>query len=428
MALRGTVCSAAALGAAAVVMAACAPSTSGAGDGNSGGQTTLTVWSWRTEDVDEYNAIFDVYEKEHPNVTVEFKAFKNDTYNTKLQTGITSPQGPDVAQLRAYGELQPLVAANRLVPLDGKVDVSGFSEQVLDGARGREDGKIYGVPFAIQTLQIFYNKQIFAENGISVPQTWDQMIAAAKKLESAGVIPFSTTGKDFWMLPIDREIFGATRAGGQQFAEAVLSGKADFTDPDYVASLQLLKDLQPYFPEDVIGVPYTDAQILFTSGKAAMYPGGSFELAFFEDQAPDLEMGVFQAPPAPGAVVDHPLTPGWVDGSYGVSAESDSKSAAIELVRWMATKEFGQLFTDKLKQVSPVAGVEPSDPLLAEMVSNYEQNPSPYLMLTEFRYGEPTGDDVEGNGIQAMFLGKKSAKEVAVDVQNGISKWFEPKG
>lgn len=431
MALRGLSNMArplAALGAAAVVLTACAPSTTGSGSGDDGGETTLTVWSWRTDDADEYNAIFDVYEKSHPNVTVEFKAFKETVYNTKLKTGLSAQQGPDVVQLRAYGGLQPLVEANRLVPLGDKVDVSSIPDDVLEGARGREDGKLYGVPVAIQTLQIFYNKEIFAKHNISVPQTWEEMITAAKKLKQAGVLPFATTGKDIWMLPIIREIFGAERAGGQQFAQKVLSGKTDFTDPDYVASLKLLKKLQPYFPENVTGVPYEDAQILFASGQAAMYPGGSFELAVFQDKAPDMKMGVFQAPPAPNSVIDHSVTPGWMDSSYGVSAKSDSKKAALDLVRWMATKEFGQMFTNKVKQISPVKGVKPKDPLLAEMVSNYQKNPAPYTMLIHFRYGEPNGDVLEGKGIQAMFLGKKSAKEVAQRVQQGISTWFEPKG
>lgn len=416
----------------ALVLASCVPSTtgSGGGGGNGGGgeQTTLTVWSWRQDDSEAYNAIFDVYEKKHPNITVKFKAFKETAYNTKLKTGLSAAGGPDVAQLRAYGELQPLVAANRLVPLDGKVDVSNIPDAVLEGAQGREDGKLYGVPVAIQTLQVFYNKKIFAKYGISEPKTWDQMLSAAKKLKSHEIIPFSTTGKDTWMLPIVREVFGAARAGGKKFEQTVLSGKTDFTDSDYVASLKLMKKLQPYFPDNVIGVPYTDAQVLFTSGKAAMYPGGSFELGPFTDQNSDLEMGVFQAPPPPGSVIDHPVTPGWMDNSYGVNAKSKHKKAALDLMRWMATKQFGQLFTDKVKQISPVHGVEPKNPLLAEMVTNYRKNPAPYTMLIDFRYGEPHGDDVEAKGIQSIFLGKKKAKEVAQNVQQGVSKWFEPKG
>lgn len=446
-----------AVGAATAMLAACSPASTGsgssgeagnaptaastdgqqpadsatasdAGSGSGGGDITLTVWSWRPEDTDGYQAIFDTYESEHPGVTIKYQPFHNTEYNTKLKTGLSAAGGPDIAMLRAYGELQPLVAAGRLVPLDGKVDLSTIPDQVLDGARGRKDGKVYGVPFAIQTLQVFYNKKIFADHDISVPKTWQQMIDAAKKLKSAGVTPFATTGKDIWMLPIDREIFGAARAGGQQFAKQVLSGKSDFTDPDYVASLQLMKDLQPYFPDDVLGVSYEDSKVLFSSGQAAMFPGGSFELAPFKQAAPDMDIGIFQVPPPPGSVIDHPVTPGWVDASFGVSQRSQHKQAALDLIKWMATKEFGQMYSDKMKQLNPVTGVHPTDPLLKQMLTNYQQNPSPYTMLIHFRYGEPHGDEVEGEGIQALFLGKKTATQVGQSVQQGVSKWFKPAG
>jgi raffinose/stachyose/melibiose transport system substrate-binding protein len=415
-------------GAATVaLLGACAPSTSDGADTGSGENTTLTVWSWRTEDVAAYEKIFDVYEKKHPGTTVEFKPFKNTEYNTILSTGLAEAGGPDVAQLRAYGALQPLVEAGQLEPLDGDVDaLPDFPEQVLEGAQGREDGKTYGVPFALQTLQIFYNEQLFADNGIEVPTTWEELVAAADKLDKAGVTPFATTGKDVWMLPIVHDIFGAARYGGAEFEDAVLAGATDFTDPDYVASLGVVDQVARYFPDDVAGVPYTDAQTLFTTGKAAMYPGGSFELGFFQSQAPDLEIGVFSAPPPPGSRLQEPVVPGFVDGSYGVNAKSKNKKAAKELVSWMATKEFGQLFADELKQISPVPGVESKDPLVAEMAQAYEDRPAPYLLLVDFRYGTPSGTDLLGAGMQKMLLGKATPEQVAADLQKGVSQWFKP--
>jgi raffinose/stachyose/melibiose transport system substrate-binding protein len=417
-----------ALGATACLLAACAPSTSeSSGGGDSGDSTTLEVWSWRTEDVDAYNKIFDEFESEHEDITVEFKPFTNTEYDTILATGLTEGQGPDVAQLRAYGGLQSLCQADRLVPL-GDVDVSAIDDEVLEGARCQDDGELYGVPFATQALVVYYNKAIFAEHGLEEPTTWQQMTDAAETLDQAGVTPFATTGKDTWMLPIVHDVFGATRYGGPEFQQALQTGETDFTDPDYVASIALLDQLRPYFPDDVAGVDYVTSQTMFTSGKAAMFPGGSFELAFFQQQNPDLEMGVFPVPPAPDAKVDHPLTPGWVDASFGVSANSDQKEAATELVSWMATKDFGQLVSDELKQINPVEGVTPTDPLLEEMINLYNEHPASYLMLTDFRYGDPTGDELLGAGIQSMLLGDTNAKAVAADVQKGVAQWFEPEG
>lgn len=413
--------------AVSALVGACAPSTSGGSDAQGDSSTTLTVWSWRTEDVAAYEKIFDAYESKHPGVTVEFKPYKNTEYNTILATGLAEKGGPDVAQLRAYGGLQPLVEAGQLEPLDGVVDgLDAFPDQVLEGAKGRSDGKVYGVPFALQTLQIFYNKAIFDEHGIAVPTTWDELMSAAKKLDKAGVTPFATTGKDTWMLPIVHDIFGAARYGGAEFEQAVLSGEKDFTDPDYVASLEVVQEVARYFPEDVAGVPYTDAQSLFTSGKAAMYPGGSFELGFFQAQAPDMEIGQFSAPPAPGSPAAESVVPGFVDGSYGVNTRSTNKKAATELVEWMATEEFGQLFADELKQISPVPGVVPSDEMVAEMASAFQERPAPYLLLVDFRYGTPSGTDLLGVGMQKMLLGKAAPKQVAADLQKGVEQWFEP--
>src|SRR5699024_5900222 len=117
--------------------------------------------------------------------------------DTILKTGLNDDNGPDVAQLRSYGLLQPLAEAGSLVPLEEVVpDLATFPKDVLDGARGEKDGKVYGVPFAIQTMNVMYNKDLFAKNGISVPTTWGEMTAAFDKLKKAGVIPMAATVTD----------------------------------------------------------------------------------------------------------------------------------------------------------------------------------------------------------------------------------------
>ena len=83
----------------------------------------------------------------------------------------------------------------------------------------------------------------------------------------------AVTGADHWMLPIVHEVLASTRYGGGSFREQVQAGEADFTDDDYVASIEVVQDAQAYFPDDVSGVSYTDSQVLFTTGKAALIVG-----------------------------------------------------------------------------------------------------------------------------------------------------------
>ncbi|MBD7956262.1 extracellular solute-binding protein [Microbacterium sp. Sa4CUA7] len=411
-----------------LALSACAPSaSSGDAETESGGDVALTVWSWRTEDVEAYNSIFDVFEEEHPGITVEFEAFQNTEYNQILTTGLAGSDGPDVPMVRAYGQLQPNIEAGQLEPIDGEVDgLDEIAESVLAGAKGKADGKTYAVPLATQTLQMFYNKAIFEEQGLEVPTTWDEFIAVNEALASAGITPMALGAKDDWILPIFADIVGSTRYGGAEFEQKVLAGETDFTDPDYVASLEIITELQPYLTPDVVGVGYTDSQIQFTSGQAAQFPGGSFEIATFRNQAPDLEFGSYQVPLPEGAVLDAPVSPAYADGNFAVNAKSENKEAAFELLNWLATPEFGQLVADELNQFSAIPGVTYSDEVMQEAWDNYEQGQAPYLLLVDFRYGEPLGTAVLGTEIQRMFLGETDAAGAAATLQTGISQWFTP--
>ncbi|OAB87480.1 sugar ABC transporter sugar-binding protein [Janibacter melonis] len=409
-------------------LAGCAPSSSesGSGSGGEGGETTLTVWSWRVEDQAAYEKIFDAYEAKNEGVTVDFKTFKATEYNKILATGLSGSDGPDVPQVRSYGQLQPTVASGSLVPLDDEVDLEGWDDNAVASAKGT-DGSLYSVPLATQTVQMFYNKGLLEEKGLEVPTSWEDFVAMNDALLADEITPIAVGAKDDWTLPIVHEVLAAPRFGGADFQDAVATGEKDFTDPDWVASVQVVGDLKKYMPKDVTGLAATDAQTMFTSEQAAMIPGGSFDLAVLQKGNPEMEIGTFQVPAPPGSPEGSgPTTAGWSDGNFAVSKKSEHQEEAMELVRWMATKEFGQMVADEVKQLSAVPGVTYGDPVLGEMAKSYEANPSPYLLLTDFRYGSPAGTDLLGTGIQEMLLGDKDATQVSSELDKGVKSWFEP--
>jgi raffinose/stachyose/melibiose transport system substrate-binding protein len=413
--------------AALAVTALSACSTTDSGGDTSSGNVTLSVWSWRPEDTATYKKMFDKFHESHPNITVDFKPYKATEYNTILSTGLTQKGGPDVMQLRSYGGLQPLIDAKQLVPLDGKVPgLSNFDKTALDGSRGKTDGKVYGVPLEMATFPVYYNKDIFAKYHLQPPTTWDEMISVADTLKQNGVTPFAAAGKDSWLLPLYDDAFAATRYGGPDFEQRLLDGKAKFTDPDYVAALDVLNKLKPYFPKDQMGLAETDVQTLFATGKAAMIPEGSFALAPIQAINDKLNIGVFVPPPAPDAKIQKPLEVGWVDASFGMNAKSTHQKEAAELLQWMAGDEFGSMVADDLKQISLNKNVTPSDPLLKQMVQQFRAGSTPYLMLVDFRYGTPLGSDLEAAGLQKMLLGQQTAAGVAGDIQKGVAQWFHP--
>jgi raffinose/stachyose/melibiose transport system substrate-binding protein len=414
---------AAALLAGLLTAVACAPDEDVAEGTGASGQA-LTVWSWRTEDVAGYERIFSEFTSE-TGIEVEFKPHLNTEYDTILETALKGGKGPDVMQLRAYGSPQPLFDAGYAVPLDGEVEaLEEFSPQSIAGATSIKDGHVYGVPFALQTLQVFYNEDIFADHGIEVPETYEDFIAAAQTLKEAGVVPIAVGGKDTWTLPILHSVVGAEVYGGNDYVADVISGDSDFTTPEFVDSVAAVEELMPYFPKDPAGVAYTDTQIMFTQGDAAMFIGGSWEAGYFSATNPDLNFGTFPMPSRSGAGPG--LVSWFVDGSYGVNAQSPQREEAMELVEWMASQEYGQLFADELKQITPVPGVEFNDPVLEEMVADFHESSTPYMLLVYFRYGDPVGTDIIGADIQKMMLGQIDAQAVAASLDKGVSQWFKP--
>src|SRR5699024_8822290 len=112
---------------------------------------------------------------------------------------------------------------------------------------------------------------------------------------------------------------------------------------------------------------------------------------------------------------------------FAINSKTEHKEEAFTLLNWLASPEFGQLVADELNQFSPIPGVTYEDEIMSEAWSNYEANPiAPYLLLVDFRYGEPMGTEVLGTEVQKMFLGDTDPDGVAEALQDGVSEWFTP--
>ncbi|MBO9577191.1 MAG: extracellular solute-binding protein [Microbacteriaceae bacterium] len=418
---------------AGVALAGCTSATPGPGatDGATAAQVDLKIWSWRTQDVDIYNnTIFPAFEAANPGINVEFEApVVNTEYNQALTTALVGSDGPDLAMVRAYGGLQGWT--KDLQPLDDIVPgLDEIDPAVLQGSKG-VDGKIYSVPTVVQTMQMFYNKDLFDQFGLSVPKTWDEFIEVNEALLENGVAPMAVGAKDSWVLPLVSDVLGAARYGATEFEAKVTSGETTFADPDYVAAIQLVKDLQKYYAEGdgVTGVGVTDAETLFSAGLAGMYPGGTFELTTFLTNDPDINVGTFPVPTPPDSVSAEAVVPAYADGGWAINADIDpaKQEAAEKLINWMYSTEFGQLVADNLLMFSAAPGVTYSDPVLQQMWADYEASPAAYLMLVNYRYCDPTADSQLGPDLQNMFLGTMTAEQAGQQVADAVAGCELPK-
>jgi len=149
-------------------------------------------------------------------------------------------------------------------------------------------GGFYVLPDEFNIEGIFYNKKIFAQQGVAIPQTWDQLVSDAAKLQAKGIQPFSASGQQGW--PITRLISGYLyRSLGPDALSAVAGGSAKLTDANYVAAAQAIASLgaKGYFGKGVESIDYNTSVNTFLTGKAAMLYMGSWVLANIDDPTAD---------------------------------------------------------------------------------------------------------------------------------------------
>ena len=388
-------------------------------------KTTINFWTWRPEDVETYDKLIAVFNKTNPDIKIVQTAHKSTDYNTILSAALSGGSGPDVFQSRAYGGLETFAQSGFLEPLEKWVpELKDFNKTALKGATSIKDGKIYGVPFASQTLFVYYNKAIYKQLGLSVPDTWDQFIGNLQAMKKAGIQPLANGGKDGWTLEVMMGAICPNFYGANDFFDAVVAGKTTFQDPRFVNAIAKLKELTPYMPDLYMGVSYTDMQSAFINEVAGHFIGGSFEAGYFSAQNPKLDYDVFPAPVAKKG--DPHYVSVYADGNFSINAGSKNKDAAAKFVRFLASKTTGDVFIKELKQVSAVPGVDTSTSPYISKVLSFQKYSTPYVMLVGFRYQQPTGSVLIQAALQGMMAGKFDAAEVAKQVQEGIATYYAP--
>lgn len=204
-------------------------------------------------------------------------------------------------QLLAGQDALPLMfAAGNAPALTGTLadagHVADFSEVLADaGVDGQIEEaavstieNLYGgyrvLPFEYNIEGIWYNKQIFDEQGIAEPETWDDMVAAAETLDAAGIQPFSASGEQGW--PITRLISSYIfRSLGPDAMRRVADGEAKLTDPEYVAAADAIASLGEagYFGAGLSSIDMATSENQFLNGSAAMFYMGSWFLSGLHD-------------------------------------------------------------------------------------------------------------------------------------------------
>jgi raffinose/stachyose/melibiose transport system substrate-binding protein len=394
------------------------------GAAKSGG-STISVWGWRTQDADVWKAAEAALRSKGLNVSIKYEVFPPTEYDSKLLVSLQGGVGPDILYTRRIpvARTQALLDNGYLVPLDGKVDLSNFTDVSLSFIRS--GGKTWGVPFANQIVGVFYNKDLYAKFNLKEPATWAEMVQNADTLQKNGVTPFFVNGKEAWTLAMQNAMVGVSYPGDAWIGKAA-AGKAKFTDPEYVNMLKDLNALKKYYQKDFSANTSAEQDVTFGMGDAAMVFYGIWGTTNWLKINPDLHFGYFPIPPKVASIPARAYT--YMDGAYAVSTASKVQDIALKVLAYTGTQAYGETFSKTTGEMTAVKGVKmPADrPVLVECyeLMNTTASVNRYWVGSPFDAGTPSAYNILQENMQAMYLDAITPEELAKKLQDGLAAWY----
>lgn len=332
---------------------------------------TLTVESWRNDDLAIWQEkIIPAFEAKNPGIKVVFAPTAPTEYNAALNAKLDAGSAGDLITCRPFDASLELFNKGHLAGLNDLPGIENFSD-VAKSAWTTDDGATaFCVPMASVIHGFIYNKDAFDTLGISVPTTEAEFFAALDKIKAEGsYIPMAMGTKDLWeAATMGYQNIGPTYWKGEEGRKALIKGEQKLTDDAWVEPYRVLAKWKDYLGDGFEAQTYPDSQNLFTLGRAAIYPAGSWEIGLFNTQA-QFKMGAF-APPVKNAgdtcyISDHN------DIGIGLNAKSPNADAAKKFLSFVSSPEFADIYANSLPGFFSLnsTAVKMADPLAQEFVS-----------------------------------------------------------
>jgi len=281
-------------------------------------------------------------------------------------------------------------------------------------------GKAYGVPLYKSYYAVFYSKKAFAEHGISVPTTFDEMLTAAQQLKDAGITPFLSPGATTW----EAEIWFMQLLASidPDYYKAVTTDKAAYTDEPAKQAMDLWSSMYADGFFSAPDVTSNDLPGLVSKGKFGMMLYGTwFANTLLAAGLSDADIGFFRVPPrgsaAPAVVVE--------SGSLSVPVKAHRHGAAVDVAEnWLAT-DVQTAWVGFLGDTSPNPHALPKSHLVQDLAKDIAETRP--VELTRYWEASPT-PLIEGNvqDLGSFMVNPSKANGVATlrSMQNrAVTEW-----
>lgn len=355
-----------------------------------------------------WQSIADRYMAANPDVKVEI--IGNPSSNVTLpqyeKDLLATDQFPDVMVMQNPADFVP---SGALLAFD-----DGDLDYLADPEVGKIGGKQYVANYKKQIIGVFYNKDMFAANGIEVPTTYQALIDACDKLLEAGIQPVSLGLKDGWPQGQLANMFAGTDllAKDTHWGAKRNADEVKFNNPDLVKAMQKYQTIcTKYCGDNITGITYTQMLEQFFNGNAAMLPIGSWVNAEVEKGLQDFEVGWF---PIPGDE-DANVVSVFVNEGLSIGADTKYPEVCKDFIHFFFTDK--ELYGEFLHSEQLFSTTK--DTVEYEMIPLRKDMEEQIASMTEVEgFESMTGDDAFLPGLKDYFTNKMTQNiAIGADVE-----------
>jgi len=318
-------------------------------------EKTLTIWTMGGDQpgwVKWLEAIGGNFEKNNPGGKFKITFYDKSALQVALRTALRAHQGPDV--IYHEPDQTELVENGFLRPLD---DIVAW-DKVQPWARGAwtVKGHAYGIPYSWYTNEVFYNKKLMGELGVTLPPNGQvspiDFVAILKKAKAAGMEPMviGVGDRPFPGAYLTFEML--LRKLGPDDYRRLLEGKLSYADPRVASVLRYAKEIVDLgaLPKAFSTLKLTDSYQYFYQRRGLMFPQGTwysqraFKPADQGGQPEDFSLGIMNWPAMDAGACNECRTLA-LSGGYGVNADTKQVALATAFLKEMTMPEMGALWT-----------------------------------------------------------------------------------
>ena len=341
--------------------------------------TEILVWSLGYSG--DYNdTLVERFNEANDDVQIVYEDVLTGTFtenNQKVRIALENEAGPHVlGGVDVGANLQALVSTGQVLDLTEYYRASGLIDRIPPNLLSQVtiEGRIYAIPQNMESVGVFYNKDVFAELELDVPTEWAEYIEVLEAVKDAGYYGYTMGLAGGWPSALMASMFMYSSAGSEYID--VLSGTQPWTECDNcLDGLNAFYGMvaNGYANPEPLGIDYDQSLDLFYQGINVMVLNGPWFIDASASAEPDFEIGFFYLPAVnPNTDIK---TLGGIGGSL-IVAEYANVDAAFKILDWLTTEEIA---VQALREVSvqPAFSIEVPDdiaPLTYQIASETAAN------------------------------------------------------